>query len=128
MKKNIRDYKVNGNQFAYVLDAISVCDADDNEIMDVSDKEKVKYFFDKFTAEFDYPYNKREFPNMQDRIEQYLRGLPNCIHIAFENYNIAQIGKAWGCCKTERKEADFVDSWFSVMAFRLLQLRKYFNI
>lgn len=58
MRKNIRDYKVNGKQFAYVLDAINVTDFDGNEI-DATDKERVKYFFECFDKEYNSSYYKR---------------------------------------------------------------------
>ena len=125
MKKNIRNCKVNGNQFAYVLDAINVTDYDGNE-MEATDKERVKYFFEKFESEFN-KYNKSR-ASLQDKIADYIQGLPSCINIAFENYKIAEIGKSWGYCKTERKENEFINNWFSVIAFRLIQLKEYFNL
>lgn len=128
MKKNIRNYKVNGKQFSYVLDSINVTDYDGNEIAEVTDKERVKYFFDCFNAEYDSPYMREVYPNLQDRISQYLQCLPNCIHVAFRNYEILQIGKSWGYCKTERKENQFIANWFNYMALRLLQLKDYFEI
>lgn len=127
MKKNIRDYRVNGNQFAYVLDAINVTDYDGNEI-EATDKERVKYFFECFESEYNYEYNKKRYPNIQERISEYLKGLPSCIYVAFENYKIIEIGKSWGYCKTERKENEFINNWFSVIAFRLIQLKEYFNL
>lgn len=127
MKKNIRDYKVNGKQFAYVLDAICVYDYEGTEL-EATDKECVKYFFDCFESEFNFEYNRRRYPNLQNRINEYLKGLPSCIRIAFENYKIAEIGKSWGYCKNERKEAQFIENWFSVIAFRLIQLKRYFEL
>lgn len=127
MKKNIRLYKRNGNQFAYVLDAICVCDQNGNELQ-ATDKERVKYFFDSFDQEYNYPYNRKMYPNIQERIAQYLRCLPSCIGIGFENDKIAEIGKSWGYCQTERKESDFIDNWFNTIAFRLIQLKNYFNL
>lgn len=128
MKKNIRDYKVNGNQFSYVLDSINVTDFEGNEIENVSDKDRVKYFFECFENEYNSPYFKRIYPNMQQRISQYIQGLPSCINIAFENYKIVEIGKNWGYCKTERKENEFIENWFKIIAFRLIQLKDYFNL
>lgn len=125
MRKNIRDYKVNGNQFAYVLDAINVTDFNGNEI-NATDEERVKYFFEMFDSEF-YKYNKSR-ARLQDKIADYIQGLPSCIDIAFENYKIAEIGKSWGYCKTSRKESEFINNWFSVIAFRLIQLKEYFNL
>lgn len=127
MKKNIRLYKRNGNQFAYILDSICVTDYDGNEL-ESTDKERVKYFFECFEKEYNYEYNKHLFPALGERIAQYLRCLPSCIHIAFENYKIAEIGKSWGYCQTERKEAQFIENWFSVIALRLIQLKRYFEL
>lgn len=125
MRKNIRDYKVNGKQFAYILDTINVTDYDGNEI-EATDKERVKYFFEEFESEFN-KYNKSR-ASLQDKISDYIQGLPSCISIAFENYKIAEIGKSWGYCKTESKEAEFINNWFSVIAFRLIQLKEYFGL
>lgn len=127
MKNNIRDYKRNGNQFAYVLDSITVTNFDGNGI-DATDKEKVKYFFDTFEQDYNYSYNKKLYPNLQDRIASYLQGLPSCINVAFENYAIIEIGKSWGYCTSERKESEFINNWSSFIAFRLIKLKEYFNL
>lgn len=127
MKKNIRDYKRNGNQFAYILDSITVANFIGNEI-DATDKEKVKYFLDTFEQEYNYVNNKKLYPNLQNRIANYIQGLPSCINVAFENYAIIEIGKSWGYCTSERKESEFINNWFSCIAFRLIQLKEYFNL
>lgn len=119
MKKNIRDYEKVGVQFGYILDAIN---------LEGTDLEKVSYFFDSFNAERNSAYDKRCYPNLQDRIAEYLKGLPSCIGIAFSDYDIEQIGKSWGYCKTDKQVAKFVDNWFDTIAFRLIQLKKYYNI
>lgn len=119
MKKNIRDYKNVGVQYAYVLDAID---------FEGSDLEKVDFFFYNFGEEYNSEYEKRRYPNLQVRIAEYLKCLPSSIGIAFSDYNIAEIGKTWGYCKTDKQAAKFVDEWFSVIAYRLLQLKKYYNI
>lgn len=120
MKKNIRDYKANGNQFAYVLNSINVTDYDGNEI-DATDRERVKYFLKCFEIEYNYEYNKKRYPNIQERISEYLKGLPSCIGIEFENYKIAEIGKSWGYCKNERKESEsFIPNIFGFVYISVL--------
>lgn len=119
MKKNIRDYKKVGVQYAYVLDAIC---------FEGTDKEKVSYFFDSFNAERNSVYDKRCYPNLTDRVANYIQGLPNCIDVAFCDYYIAETGKLWGYCKTDKQAAKFVDNWFNMIALRLIQLKKYYNI
>lgn len=127
MRKNIRDYKVNGKQFAYILDAINVTDFDGNEI-NATDEERVKYFFECFEEEYNAPYYRKVYPNLQQRISQYIQGLPCCFNIDYYNDKIAEIGKRWGYCKTERKETEFINNWFPVIAFRLIQLKEYFGV
>lgn len=122
MKKNVREYKKVGVQFAYILDCIY---NENNENM--SDKEAIKYFFDCFNEEYNYNYNKRLYPNLQKRISEYIQGLPTCINIAFTDYDIINIGKTWGYCKTEKQTSNFVNNWFSVIAFRLIQLKEKLN-
>lgn len=127
MKKNIRDYKVNGKQFAYVLDAINVTGYEGNE-MKATDEERIKYFFSTYNNEYNKDYNKRLYPNSIERLTNYLQGLPSCINIAFTYYDITLIGKNWGYCKNERETERFINSWFKEIAFKLFQLKQYFNI
>lgn len=123
--KDLRNNKRYGEQFAYVLDAIYAESEETGEEItsQLTDKQKVEWVFRQFDIEFNYDYNKKRYPNEQERLANYLQGLPSCINIAFSDYDIKQLGKSWGYCKTEKKAAEFVGRWFSVMAFRLLQLR-----
>lgn len=122
MKKNVREYKNLGVQFAYVLDCI-YNDEKDN----MCDKEAINYFFECFNKEYNNNYNKRLYPNLQERISQYIQGLPTCIGIAFTDYDIEQVGKTWGYCQTEKQKENFINNWFSVIAFRLIQLKEKLN-
>lgn len=122
MKKSVREYKKVGVQFAYVLDCI-YNDEKDN----MSDKEAINYFFDCFDKEYNDTYYKRLCPNLQKRISEYIQGLPNCFGIAFTHYDIEKIGKSWGYCKTEPQTLNFVNNWFDMIAFRLIQLKEKLN-
>lgn len=122
MKKNVREYKNVGVQFAYVLDCI-YNDEKDN----MSDKEAINYFFDCFNKEYNFDYHKRLYPNLQERVKEYIQGLPSCFSIAFTNYDIEQVGKSWGSCQTERQREYFINNWFSIIAWRLIQLKEKLN-
>ena len=122
MKKNVRDYKNVGVQFAYVLDCIH-----NEEDSNMSDKEAINYFFECFDKEYNDTYYKRLCPNLQERVKEYINGLPSCFNIDYTDYNIEQIGKTWGYCKTEKQTSNFVNNWFSVIAFRLIQLKEKLN-
>lgn len=122
MKKNVRDYKNVGVQFAYVLDCI-YNDEKDN----MSDKEAINYFFACLDKEYNDSYYKRLCPNLQERVKEYIRGLPSCFGVDYCDYNIINIGKSWGYCKTEKQQRVFLSNWFSVIAWRLIQLKDKLN-
>lgn len=118
-----RNNKKFGAQWLYLLDCIN---SDEKELN--TDREKVEYLFKCFEEEFNHPYNKKRYPNTQKRVGEWLSGLPSCIGIDFMNYRIIEVGKSWGYCGTEKKEDAFINNWFNMCAFRLLQLAKIFNI
>lgn len=113
--ENLRNDKRNGAQFAYVLDSI------DHE---GSDREKVAYFFECFTQEFDFDYNRRRYPNTAERIGEYLQGLPSCCSVAFSDWDIEQQGKKWGFCGGAKKSARFVANWWRILGARLVTLKE----
>lgn len=113
--ENLRNDKRNGAQFAYILDSI------DHE---GSDREKVAYFFECFTQEFDFDYNRRRYPNTAERIGEYLQGLPGCCSVAFSDWAIEQQGRAWGYCGDAKKSARFVANWWRVLGARLVTLKE----
>lgn len=121
-QKSIRDHKTYGKQCAYILDSIEV-----EGKSRPSDKTKINYLVERFNEDFNHAYNKRMYPNLQRRIAEWLMGLPSCIHTAFTYYDIIQQGKEWGYCQTKRKEDDFCNNWWSVLAFRIMQCYDYFN-
>ncbi len=121
MKKNVRDYKINGSQYAYILDAITP----DNYGLDgnnMSDREKVIFLLDVFSTEYNSPYEKRRCPSVINRFESWIRGLPSAFNIAFTNYAIIETGKSWGYCKTEKQADRFVENWFHAIAVKVFSL------
>lgn len=113
----------NGVQFNYVLNAISNSSLAMDEGKEFETHlDIIRFFFECFNKEFNYIQNKKKFPNLQKRIEDYLRGLPSCISIEFWNDEIAKIGKTWGFCQTKRKESDFVNNWWGMIAYRIIQI------
>lgn len=127
MKKNPRDLKVNGKQYAYILDSICPECADlDPDVM--TDKEKVEFVIEQFDKEYNYAYNKKQYPNIVARFEQWMRGAPSSFCVEFANYRIALIGKAWGYCQTEKKTAAFVNNWWGAIADKFFQLARKLGV
>ena len=114
----------NGVQLVYVLDCIrNSSRAADEGLTFESDADALRFFFDTFNEEFNHQYNKRRFPRLQERIGEYLRGLPSCMSVEYWNDEIIKIGLIWGVLdSTEgRKAENFVNNWFNVLGLRLLQ-------
>ena len=88
-----------------------------------NDKQVLQFFFDEFNEEFNYESNKRYYPSLQQRIEQYLKGLPGCCSIEYADYNILQLGIKWGVLSStdDKKACKFVANFFSVLALRIIQ-------
>lgn len=72
--------------------------------------------------------------NIQEAIVDWLMGLP--MNIAFENYEILQLGEQWGYLPKvdynsgdyTRKEAKWVDNWFMGIANNILKLARKFKV
>ena len=125
MKKDIRDYKRNGKQYAYILDAICTENFDTTAN---SDKELIQFFFNTFNKEYNYSYNKKRYRNLQARISSYLKGLPSCINIAYTYTDIEKLLISFGYDLKGYRLTIALNEWFDVLALRLIQLANYYNI
>ena len=113
----------NGVQYKYILECIADSSrANELGIEFETHLDIISFFFEWFKNEYNYPHNKKRFPNLQDRIADCLRGLPSYISIDFYPHAIIENGKNWGLCNTDKKENEFVENWFSFIALRLIQI------
>ena len=114
----------NGVQLVYVIDCIKDSSrAADEGLEFKTDAEALQFFFDTFEEEFNYQGNKRRFPNLAERIGEYLKGLPSCCDIDYYWNEIRLLGVKWGVLdSTEGKKADkFCDNFFTMCGVRILQ-------
>lgn len=114
----------NGVQLVYVLDCIKNSSMATDEGKEfANDFEAIKFFFDTFNKEFNYQYNKRLYPNMAERIGQYLRGLPSCCNIDYWDDEIIKLGISWGVLTSadDKKAEKFVSNFFTVCGERILK-------
>lgn len=70
MKKNPRDYKVNGKMYAYILDSIS---SDDVDVESMSDKERIEFALDMFYDEI-YKNDRRRMSTLE-KLTYWISGL-----------------------------------------------------
>ncbi len=114
----------NGVQLVYVLDCIKNSSRATDEGKEfANDFEVLKFFFDNFNEEFNDQYNKRRFPNMAERIGQYLQGLPSCCGVAYWWDEVKRLGFVWGVLSSvdDPKAQKFCDNWFTMCGLRILQ-------
>ncbi len=80
-----------------------------------------------FGSEYDHVAIRQQIPNLQLRIASWLMGLPSVCTVPFYNNEILEHGKNIGQLKqnaTEVAEQKYLDQWFKLMAYKLLQLSK----
>lgn len=127
LKSKIREHKLYGKQYSYILDSINPDNIDiDGENM--SDKERLIVLLKDFDRCANYEYNQKAIPSIIRRFADWTQGLPSVFTIAFEYHNIIKIGKSWYSFKSERQEETFCEKWFYNIAVRVFQLADYFRI
>lgn len=102
----------------YLIDSIAWDECDD-----MTAAEKIAFCKSEFERVANYPYNIKRFPNEQNRLADWLAGLP--ISIAYTNYDILQLAVAWGSIPadySEKQAEKILENYFNFMAAKLLQL------
>jgi len=96
-----------------------------------TDKEKLQFVYDCFLSEFWYDNNRARYGNNEyNGFSEYLKGLPSCIDIDFENYRILELAKKWGSYNTEGKtekqieryEDRILENWWNLISVNFFQL------
>ena len=123
MKKNPRDYKVNGKMYAYILDSIS---SDDVDVESMSDKERIEFALDMFYDEI-YKNDRRRMSTLEE-LTYWISGRCSTVSVTFADYDIAQLGKEWGYCRTDARTSQFVHTWFERIANGILRLAKIYGV
>lgn len=123
MKKNPRDYEVNGKMYAYILDSIS---SDEVDVESMSDKERIEFALDMFYTEM-FKDDRRRMSAL-DLLTEWIGGLCSTVKVAFTNYDIAKVGTEWGYCRTDARTSQFVRTWFERIANGILRLTKIYGV
>lgn len=112
----------------YLMDAISTEGYD--KIIE-TDKNKLQHVADCFKSEYCHPENMRRYPNHQNRFAEWLKGLPSCYNIDFENYRILELAQEWGSLSpdaTEKQQDKILENWFNFIALKTFQLMRKNNV
>jgi hypothetical protein len=102
---------------AYVADCIDV-DGDESPTL----KEKLAHAAQRFASEYGYPDNLRRYPNVQNRLKEYLQGLP--FSFAFNYSDITETAcRLHGVSAITEKQADMIqEQWIDHCALMLLRV------
>ncbi len=111
------------DQYDYILG----CMRSDDEVL-TTPQEKLRHFVRKFHREYDNEARRKTWPNLQERISEYLKGLPSSCSIAYGTWHIGNIGEEWGIVKTEKQKERFVNNWWSFIAYRIIQLCEHYGV
>lgn len=127
LKSKIREHKLYGKQYSYILDCINPDNIDiDGENM--SDKEKLIVLLKDFDRCANYEFNKKAIPSIVMRFADWTQGLPSVFTIAFEYHKIIEIRKNWNYCYPEMSGGRFCEKWFYIIAKKVFELVDYFGI
>jgi len=108
----------------YILNAI---DSEGYNVTAETEKEKLHFLFDTFKKEYCYKENLAYYRSVQNTFENWLKGLPSCFNIDFENYRIIEIGKEWGFLRQDaddREEDNFLSQWWGKIFETALSLAR----
>jgi hypothetical protein len=114
--------KTNTNEFKAIISAhLFECLNDmDNELK--TRQEVAKYSFSRFNTEHNHDFNKKSFPNLQNRVADYLKGLP--FQLEFENYKIIELAKKWDQLPenaTDKQEDKILNNYWNFIAFHVIK-------
>ena len=130
LKTNSKKYLINIR--TYLSSAI---DGTDYGVETTTPAQKLAFLFETFDNEFNHKYNVKAYPNTQDRLAQWLAGLPSAISLPFYCYDIIELAKELQEVDTYTKKMEdrICKNYFNFMAYHLLkfnsdmakQLEKY---
>jgi len=93
-------------------------------------KQKFQFVLDCFFKEYDCENLRRRTPNYQERVGEWLSGLPSCIDIPFYNVDILALAKDLQEIEGETKkswEDAVLKNYWNFMALHIIKLQQKYN-
>lgn len=121
--------------YEYIQDCMSY-----NGLENATAEEKLQHFVEQFDAEYCNEWNKKQWPSLIKRIEQYLRGLPSSCSISYDTYDIFLVGQEFGYISEDittdnlseimkdKKASLFINGWWNFIANRIFEMIDYYGI
>ena len=96
-----------------------------------TDKEKLQFLVDTFNHEYSFPDNLKRYPNNQERLNNWIQGLPSSFNIDFNHDNIIKVSKELNLLPidaTSKQEDKIITNWFNLIAYKTIVLIRKNNI
>jgi hypothetical protein len=122
LKTNTKEF--NEMYFKYILESINFEDFDPK-----NDKEKMELFWVDFDQRANFENNKKRIPNLQDRIADFLRGIP--YNFKFANHEILEMAvnqRSLPENYTEKQADRILENYWNFTALKIMQLSKKLGI
>ncbi len=115
-RTNTNEFKK--RSFKYLINCLRDEDTETAEPGDV-----LNSFLSRFNTEFNYLNNQKRYPNKQDRIAQYLMGLPT--NLPFSYYDIIKDAKELHQAEqfTEKEEDAIIEKHWNFWANQILIMK-----
>ena len=117
--------KQNQQYNTYLLDSINFEGFD--FAAPTNNKEKIIQFFEVFNLEVGYNIKRL---GEYKALSEYLQGLPSCINIVFNNYDILELAKEYGSISnnaTDQQKQKILDNYWDFMANKLIKLKNKYS-
>lgn len=114
LKTNTKKYRENIKK--YIIDCIP-------EEWGNTEEEKLTMLKREFDRVANHPFNVLKFPNIQERLADYLSGLP--INLDYTNYDILQLDKQlreYDHDLTDSQADRLIENYWRFMAFQIMLL------
>lgn len=86
-----------------------------------NEAECAAHIWNRFNSQYNYSDNRDRIPNLQERVAEWLSGLP--LNIAHCRSDILEIAELWSETSYTDKQAErVIDNWFGFMALNLIGL------
>ena len=97
----------------------------------ITDAEKLQFLVDTFNHEYSFTDNLKRYPNTQDRLKNWIMGLPSSFNIDFSYFDIIRVSTDLNLIPidaTQKQKDKIISNWFNLIAYKTIVLMRKNNI
>ena len=96
-----------------------------------TDAEKLQFLVETFNNEYSFPDNLKRYPNNQDRLKNWIMGLPSSFNIDFSYIDMIRVSTELNLLPidaTSKQKDKITGNWFNLIAYKTIVLMRKNNI